>query len=108
MDIDRHTIPMPVDQTGSADCLRAYHLLPIAGGRDIVELEELVVLDQLFILAAGVELCRAGRIAAENTLHDRRPGRLAERDGAIDPVVLSVGVESLGELRHRRRLAFRR
>ena len=65
---------------------------------DVVQLQEQIVLDQLLVLAAGVELRGARRIAAEHALHDCGARRLAERDGAVDPVVaLPVIVEGLGE-----------
>ena len=93
----------PSTRQAAPDLLRTDHVCPMAGLGDVVELQKLVVLDQLFVFAAGVELRGARRIAAEDALHDRRARGLAERDGAVDPVVaLPVIVEGLGKLRHRR------
>ena len=70
---------------------------PIAFSATCVKVEQQAGLDQLFVLAARVELGGTRRIAAEGALHDRRAGRFAERDGAVDPLVAGL-VELLGEL----------
>ena len=65
-------------------------------------------LDQLLGLAAVVEHGGAHRVAAGDAAdHDRPRDVAGAGDGAVDPVVAG-GVERLGELGDRRRLAARR
>ena len=65
-------------------------------------------LDQLLGLAAVVELGGPHRVAAGDAAdHDRPRGVARAGDGAVDPFVAG-GVEGLGELGDRRRLAARR
>jgi hypothetical protein len=88
---------------GILDDQRRQLLLPLAGGRKVVEIGQQPFLRQVGDGDADVPLDCARRVAARDPVHRRLPRRGAADHGAVDPGAAAL-LELLGE--HADRLGF--
>jgi len=107
VDVDRHAVDLSVERARIEQARRANDVLPAFLLGDLREVAHETRLNKFLRLASVIELRGGHRVAASDAAdHDGARGSARSGNGAVDPFV-ACGIERLGELGDRRRLAAR-